>query len=117
MCAAAAGVGVAGLSGDQLAAEAVAAAFALNAEIEAANPHHTTAHLSTERIASHLVQRWGLPQGCGEAVLDAAARDRAFRDFAGAVEVARAFYLSARAGLTASSASSVASGAKQSPRT
>ncbi|MCX4676625.1 hypothetical protein OG413_15175 [Streptomyces sp. NBC_01433] len=32
-------------------AEAVAAAFALNAEIEASNPDHTTAHLSAERIA------------------------------------------------------------------
>lgn len=100
-----------------VAAEAVAAAFALNAEIEASNPDHTTAHLSVERIASHLVRRWGLSEGCGRAVLDAAARDRAFRDFAGAVEVARAFYLSARAALTAPSASLVVSGARQSPRT
>ncbi|MFJ4706736.1 TfuA-like protein [Streptomyces anulatus] len=100
-----------------LAAEAVAAAFALNAQVEAANPHHTAAHLSAERIASHLAQRWGLPEGCGRAVLDAAARDRAFRDFAGAVEVARAFYLSARAVATTPSASLVASGARQSPRT
>ena len=34
----------------------------------------------------------------GWPVLDAGARDRAFRDFGGAVEVARAFYLGARAG-------------------
>lgn len=100
-----------------LAAEAVAAAFVLNAEIEANNPHHTTAHLSAGRIASHLTQRWGLAEGCGRAVLDAAARDRAFRDFAGAVEVARTFYLSARTTGTATSASLAVSGTRQSPRT
>lgn len=98
-------------------AEAVAAAFALNTEIEAADRHHTTARLSAERIAAHLAQRWELPEGCGRAVLDAAARDRAFRDFAGAVEVARAFHLSARAVVTAPSASLAASGARHSPRT
>ncbi|MEU5091080.1 TfuA-like protein [Streptomyces sp. NPDC021356] len=100
-----------------LAAEAVAAAFAFNAQVEAADPHHTTAHLSVERVAAHLTQRWGLPEGCGRAGLDAAARDRAFRDFAGAVEVARAFYLSARAVAATASASLVTSGARQSPRT
>lgn len=99
------------------AAEAVAAAFALNSEIETADPHHTTAHLSAERIAAHLAERWALPDGCGRAVLDAAARDRAFRDFAGAVEVARAFYLSARAAVTIPSASLVGAGARRSPRT
>lgn len=100
-----------------LAAEAVAAAFAVNADIEAADPHHTTAHLSVERIAVHLAQRWGLPEDSGHAVLDAAARDRAFRDFAGAVEVARAFYLSARAMVAVPSASLAGAGARQSPRT
>ncbi|MFB8031728.1 TfuA-like protein [Streptomyces sp. NPDC056004] len=100
-----------------LAAEAVAAAFALNAQIEAADPHHTTAHLSADRIAAHLTQCWGLPERCGRAVLDAAARDRAFRDFAGAVEVARAFYLSARTVVTAPPASLVSPGTRQSPRT
>ncbi|WP_326698473.1 TfuA-like protein [Streptomyces sp. NBC_01754] len=100
-----------------LAAEAVAAAFAVNAEIEATDPHHTTAHLNADRIASHLTQRWGLPEECGRAVLDAAARDRAFRDFAGAVEVARTFYLSARTAGTMPSASSAASGTRPSPRT
>ncbi|MFC9602434.1 TfuA-like protein [Streptomyces niveus] len=99
------------------AAEAAAAAYALNAEIETADPRHTTAHLSAERIASHLAQHWELPEECGQAVLDAAARDRAFRDFAGAVEVARAFYLSARTAVTTPSASLVACGARQSPRT
>ncbi|MGW8700185.1 TfuA-like protein [Streptomyces eurythermus] len=100
-----------------LAAEAVAAAFARHAEIEAADPHHTTAHLNADRIASHLTQRWGFPEGCDRAVLDAAARDRALRDFAGAVEVARAFYFSARAMDTASSATLVSSSVRQSPRT
>ncbi|MEV7907353.1 TfuA-like protein [Streptomyces anulatus] len=98
-------------------AEAVAAAFTFNAEVEAADPHRTTAHLSADRIAASLVQRWGLPERCGRTVLDAAARDRAFRDFAGAVEVARAFYLSARAGTAGPSPSLIASGARQSPRT
>lgn len=98
-------------------ARAVKAAYALNATIEAANPHHTTAHLSAERITAHLAQRWELPVGCSRAVLDAAARDRAFRDVAGAVEVARAFYLSARTEAPARSSPSVASGARQSPRT
>lgn len=98
-------------------AEAVAAAFTFNAEVEAAGPHRTTAHLSADRIAASLVQRWGLPERSGRAVLDAAARDRAFRDFAGAVEVARGFYLSARAGTTGPSSCLVASGARQSPRT
>ncbi|GHG95290.1 hypothetical protein [Streptomyces rubradiris] len=100
-----------------LAADAVTAAFARNAEIEAADPHHTPAHLNADRIASHPTQRWGLPEGCDRAVLDAAARDRAFRDFAGAVEVARAFYLSARAMDTDPSATFVPSSARQSPRT
>ncbi|MEV7087562.1 TfuA-like protein [Streptomyces sp. NPDC093085] len=99
------------------AAEAVAAAFALNAEAEAADPHHTTAHLSVARIAAHLTWRWGLPEGCGRSALDAAARDRAFRDFAGAIEVARAFYLAARATDTDPAAPSAASGARRSPRT
>ncbi|RDG34867.1 TfuA-like protein [Streptomyces corynorhini] len=99
------------------AAEAVTAAFDLNAEIEAADPHHTTAHLRSDRIAAHLARRWGLPEGYGRAVLDAAARDRAFRDFAGAVEVARAFYLSARAVVTAPSSSLAACDARQSLRT
>ncbi|MFF1271352.1 TfuA-like protein [Streptomyces anulatus] len=98
-------------------AEAVAAAFTFNAEVEAADPHRTTAHLSADRIAASLVQRWGLPERCGRSVLDAAARDRAFRDFAGAVEVARAFYLSARAGTAGPSPSLTASGARQSSRT
>ncbi|MEV7114261.1 TfuA-like protein [Streptomyces anulatus] len=98
-------------------AEAVAAAFTFNAEVEAADPHRTTAHLSADRIAASLVQRWGLSERCGRSVLDASARDRAFRDFAGAVEVARAFYLCARACTTGTSLSSVASGARLSART
>lgn len=68
-------------------------------------------------VAEDLVQRWGLPERCDRAVLDAAARDRAFRDFAGAVEVARAFYLSARAGTTAPPSSVATTGARQSSRT
>ncbi|MEV7425972.1 MULTISPECIES: TfuA-like protein [unclassified Streptomyces] len=94
------------------AAEAVVAALVRNAEIEAADPHHTTAHLRAGRIASHLAQCWGLPEGYGRAMLDAAARDRAFRDVTGAIEVARAFYLSARAVGTGPPVSLVAPGAR-----
>ncbi|CCK32768.1 hypothetical protein BN159_8390 [Streptomyces davaonensis JCM 4913] len=78
-------------------AEDVAAAYAANAAVEAADPRHTIARLSADRIGRHLVARWGLPACAGRPVLDAAARDRGFRDFGGAVEVARAFYLGARA--------------------
>ncbi|MET7665847.1 hypothetical protein ABZS99_45185, partial [Streptomyces sp. NPDC005463] len=81
------------------AAKAVVAAFALNAEVEAANPHHSTAHLSAQRIAAHLVERWGLPANSDPAVRDAAARERAFRDFAGAVEVASTATASGECGL------------------
>ncbi|GGZ70016.1 TfuA-like protein [Streptomyces bluensis] len=78
-------------------AETVAAAYAVNAAVEAADHRHTTARLSPDRIGRHLITRWNLPVCAGRPTLDAAARDRAFRDFAGAVEVARAFYLGARA--------------------
>ncbi|TLQ38862.1 TfuA-like protein [Streptomyces marianii] len=77
-------------------AEDIAKAYAVNAAVEAADPRHTTARLSADRIGRHLITRWNLPACAGRPVLDAAARDRAFRDFGGAVEVARAFYLGAR---------------------
>ncbi|WP_371493421.1 TfuA-like protein [Kitasatospora sp. NBC_00374] len=89
--------------------EAVAAAFALNAAVEAADARRSTAHLDPDRIARHLAARWHLAADADRAVLDAAARDRAFRDFAGAVEVARAFYLGARAAETSSPPVAVAS--------
>ncbi|MFF6852759.1 TfuA-like protein [Streptomyces antimycoticus] len=85
-------------------AEAVSAAYAVNAAAQAADARHTIAHLSADRIARHLATRWKLPPCAGRAALDAAARDRAFRDFPGAVEVARAFYLGARAEAPAVSA-------------
>lgn len=78
-------------------AATVAEAFALNASVEATAPGRSTAHLAPERLARHLRATWGLPEDATGPVLDAAARDRAFRDFAGAVEVARAFYLHSRA--------------------
>ncbi|RLU86245.1 hypothetical protein CTZ27_25025 [Streptomyces griseocarneus] len=87
-------------------AEEVAAAYQVNADAEASNPRHTVAHLDTGRIAEHLCAAWGLGRGTGQGVVDAAARDRAFRDFAGAVEVARAFYLGTRAASASRSASS-----------
>ncbi|MET8699147.1 TfuA-like protein [Kitasatospora sp. NPDC004723] len=78
-------------------AASVATAFRLNTAVEAADPRRTTAHLDPERIGRHLRDAWGLPGCATGVVLDAAARDRAFRDFTGAVEVARAFYLHSRA--------------------
>ncbi|WP_328868691.1 TfuA-like protein [Streptomyces sp. NBC_00287] len=85
-------------------AEDVAAAYAVNAAVEEADHRHTIARLSADRIGRHLVERWNLPACAGRPVLDAAARDRAFRDFAGAIEVARAFYLGAHADTPAASA-------------
>ncbi|MER6443990.1 hypothetical protein [Streptomyces venezuelae] len=75
----------------------VAAAFRVNDAAQADNPRHTPAHLDARRITAHLLCHWALPPGADQAVRDAAARDRAFRDFAGAVETARAYYLGARA--------------------
>ncbi|MFC5668135.1 TfuA-like protein [Kitasatospora misakiensis] len=100
-------------------AEAVAEAFALNAAVEAADARRSTAHLAPDRIGRHLAARWDLAADADRAVLDAAARDRAFRDFAGAVEVARAFYLGARAAETSSPPSAVvsSSAASESQRT
>ncbi|GGP93083.1 hypothetical protein [Streptomyces melanogenes] len=75
---------------------AVTAAYLTNAEVEAADPRHSIAHLAI---------RWELRAGAGRAERDAAARDRAFRDFAGAIEVvARAFYLRASLGDAGSAA-------------
>lgn len=85
-------------------AEAVASAYAVNSAIEAADARHTIAHLSPDRIGRHLVSRWQLAPCAGRPELDAAARDRGFRDFAGAVEVSRAFYLGNRAETSAVSA-------------
>ncbi|WP_137992699.1 TfuA-like protein [Streptomyces vilmorinianum] len=77
-------------------AEHVAVACQINTAVAADNPRHTTAHLDPERVARHLLVSWGLDHHAAPASRDAAARDRAFRDFAGAVEVDRAFYLGAR---------------------
>ncbi|MER8104564.1 TfuA-like protein [Kitasatospora sp. NPDC094016] len=85
------------LQNAESAASTVATAFRLNDAVETADPRRTTAHLDPERIGRHLRDSWGLAEGATSAALDAAARDRAFRDFAGAVEVARAFYLHSRA--------------------
>ncbi|URM92857.1 hypothetical protein LUW75_21955 [Streptomyces sp. MRC013] len=72
--------------------EEVAAAYRIDTAVAADNPQHTTAHLDPERLAQHLLTTWGLDHRADVATRDAAARDRAFRDFAGAVEVDRAFY-------------------------
>ncbi|MFJ6140887.1 TfuA-like protein [Kitasatospora sp. NPDC092286] len=90
---------------------AVAAAFALNAAVEAGDARRSPAHLDPDRIGRHLAARWNLEADAEREVLDAAARDRAFRDFAGAIEVARAFYLGARAAGTSSPPAAVTSSA------
>ncbi|WP_369375384.1 TfuA-like protein [Streptomyces sp. cg36] len=99
----------AGLLSDPVAAaESVTAAFKVNARAEAADARHSIAHLDTRRISRHLAEQWKLPPSADQAERDAAARDRAFRDFAGAVEVARAYYLAAvsAAGVTSSASDS-----------
>ncbi|MFG2174712.1 TfuA-like protein [Streptomyces niveus] len=95
-------------------ATAVEEAFRLNAATEAANPMHSTAHLAPGRIAAHLLDCWQLAPDADESVRDCAARDRAFRDFAGAVEATRPFYLGAVAN---SSAGKTGDGASVSART
>ncbi len=76
--------------------EEVAAAYRINTAVAADNPQRTTAHLGPERLAQHPLTTWGLDHRADVATRDAAARDRAFRDFAGAVEVDRAFCIGAR---------------------
>ncbi|WP_329400276.1 TfuA-like protein [Streptomyces melanogenes] len=98
----------AGLLGDPVAAAAaVTAAFKMNARAEAADARHSIAHLDTARISRHLAEQWRLPPSADQAERDAAARDRALRDFAGAVEVARAYYLAAVSAAGATSSDSV----------
>ncbi|MCJ0868089.1 TfuA-like protein [Streptomyces sp. AP-93] len=75
----------------------VAHAFRVNDAAQANNPRHTPAHLDAGRITTHLLSHWGLPTDADQETRDAAARDRAFRDFVGAVETCRAYYLGARA--------------------
>ena len=96
-------------------AAAVTAAYAVNAAVEAADPRHTTARLSPDRIARHLAARWNLPPCARQPQQDAAARDRAFRNFTGAVEVARAFYLGARTEPEATAAGSTSAACSSCP--
>jgi len=81
----------------------VADALAVNAAAQAADPQHTIAHLDPARIAAHLTRQWRLPGDASAQALDAAARDRAFRSFTGAVECDRTFYLGALASTSSSS--------------
>ncbi|MFJ5842216.1 TfuA-like protein [Streptomyces shenzhenensis] len=89
-------------------AQHVAAALRTNTSTETADPRHSIAHLNPARIAAHLLHRWGLPPDAVPARRDAAARDRAFRSFASAVETDRTFYLGA---VTSASASAGSAGA------
>jgi len=74
---------------------AVADALAVNAAVGAAHTRRTVDHLDPARIAAHLLSTWQLPADAKRVARDAAARDRAFRDFAAAVDTARNFYLAA----------------------
>lgn len=81
------------LRNPEATSKAVAEALAMNASVEGANPKHSTSLLDPARLAAHLADRWNLPRSHDIAHRTAAARDRGFRDFAGAAEAARTFYL------------------------
>ncbi|GGP92265.1 hypothetical protein [Streptomyces melanogenes] len=68
-------------------AAAVTTAFAVNTQGQAADARHSIDRLNPGRITRHLTDRWNPPPSADRAERDAAARDRAFRDFDGAVEV------------------------------
>lgn len=83
----------AGLLGDpEATASTVAAALELNTAVAAEDPQYGVAHLALDRLARHVAARWGLTEA-GARESDAAARDRGFRDWAGAVGAARSYYL------------------------
>ncbi|NGO40663.1 TfuA-like protein [Streptomyces ureilyticus] len=84
----------AGLLADaEATASTVAAALELNAAVAADHPQHDVARLAPDRLARHVAARWGLADEAGARECDAAARDRGFRDWTGAVGAARSYYL------------------------
>jgi hypothetical protein len=88
-------------------------ALRTNAAALAEHPGRSTAQLSADRIAAHLLGHWGLPADAGLDQRDAAARDRGQRSFTAAVETDRAFYL----GALTSVSSVTSTGARVSART
>lgn len=78
----------------------------------AEHPGHSTAHLSADRIAAHLLGDC-LPADAGADERDAAARDCSMRSFTAAVEIDRVFYL----GALTSVSSAISTGARVSART
>ncbi|MGW0949873.1 hypothetical protein ACWD4O_46145 [Streptomyces sp. NPDC002623] len=95
---------------------AVADALATNAAAEAADARRSVDHLDPARIEAHLLITWQLPAQAEPPARDAAAQDRAFRDFAAAMHTARNFYLGA-ATAPRSPADGCSTGGSASPRT
>jgi hypothetical protein len=74
-------------------AAAVAAALELNACVAAEHPQYSVTRLAPDRLTRHVAARWGLPGDASSRERDAAARDRGFRDWSGAVNASRSYYL------------------------
>ncbi|MEV7465475.1 hypothetical protein AB0O20_03030 [Streptomyces kronopolitis] len=82
-----------------------------NAAALAEHPGRSSALLSTDRVAAHLLGHC-LPADAGADERDAAARDRGMRSFTAAVEIDRVFYL----GALTSVSSAISTGARVSTR-
>ncbi|MFE4574606.1 TfuA-like protein [Streptomyces chartreusis] len=80
------------LADPEATASIVAAALELNTAVADGHPQYDVALLAADRLARHIAVRWGLT-GAGARECDAAARDRGFRDWSGAVDAARSYYL------------------------
>ncbi|WP_328868637.1 TfuA-like protein [Streptomyces sp. NBC_00287] len=84
----------AGLLADpEATASTVAAALELNAAVAVEHPRYGVDRLAPDRLARHVAARWNLTGEAGARECDAAARDRGFRDWSGAVGAARSYYL------------------------
>lgn len=74
-------------------AATVTAALELNATVAAENPQYSVTRLDPDRLARHVAAHWELANDASSRDRDAAARDRGFRDWWGAVNAARSYYL------------------------
>ncbi|MGW0769192.1 hypothetical protein [Streptomyces sp. NPDC002676] len=84
---------VGGLLADPAAtASTVAASLELNAAVAAEHPQYGVPRLAVDRLARHVAARWCLVDA-GARECDAAARDRGFRNWLGAVNAARPYHL------------------------
>jgi len=75
-------------------ASAAASVFRRNDEVTRSGPNRTVYELRTDKVREHVGKCWGIDPH-DEPALTAAVRDRGFHAAAGAIEVARAFFLSA----------------------